>query len=227
MDIVSLIGEKTEIINRWLNNSLCSPKKQITSRSKRLIHIYSTVLYLIGYLVSVSSLVGGYYFHFYHKRPKEKELDEYSCSKDEELVYWRLALEYNLIAYSTLLFVLEIIQMKLAENLWNDYFGHSKNWIDLAEIVSTFTIAMTSLFHRNICEYSWMQNLIYLIMLFTFFQLVNDLVHCLPNNDFVHIEQYVHMFNRVSVRYLTILAGFLPFLAAFAVCFQGMRKNES
>ena len=117
--------------------------------------------------------------------------------------------------------------MKLAEKLWSDYFGHSKNWIDLAEIVSTLTIATSSLFHENICEYSWIQNLIYLIMLFTFFQLVNDLVHCLPNNDFVHIEQYVHMFNRVSVRYLTILAGFLPFLAAFAVCFQGMRKNES
>ena len=52
LDIVSLIGEKTEIINRWLNNSLCSPKKQITSHSERLIHIYNTVLYLIGYLIS-------------------------------------------------------------------------------------------------------------------------------------------------------------------------------
>ena len=222
LDIVSHVGEKTEIVNRWLNRSLCSPKKKITSCSERLINIYSTGLYLIGYFISISSLVGGCYYHFYQKNTKDIQSEEYICSTDDDLVPWRLILEYTLVAYPILLLVLEVFQMNLAENLWNDYFGHSKNWIDLAEIVSTLSIAIASFIHRDICTYSWMQNLIYLMMLVTFFQLVNDLVHCLPNNDFVHVEQYLHMFNRVSVRYLTILAGFLPFLGAFAACFQGM-----
>jgi len=54
-----------------------------------------------------------------------------------------------------------------------------------------------------------------------------DLLHCIPNNDHVQVEQYMHMFYQVSIRYLTILAGFLPLFVAFAACLLGNWKHLS
>ena len=104
MDVVSLLGEKTELINQCLKNSLCSSKKQITSCRERLIEIYSTALYLIGYFISISSLVGGCYFHFHEKTKDSYKLQE--CYRDKKLFdwtrqSWREILEYTLIAYPT------------------------------------------------------------------------------------------------------------------------------
>ena len=115
--------------------------------------------------------------------------------------------------------------MKSAKDLWIDYFGHSKNWLDLMQIAFTLTTALSSLSYEDICKFSWMQNLIYLMVLASFFQLYNDIAHCLPNNEFMHVQQYLNMFYHVSARYLIILAGFLPLLMAFAWCFHGKAKD--
>ena len=118
---------------------------------------------------------------------------------------------------------MEIIQIKTAENLWVNYFQLSKNWIDLIGIGFTLMIAGTSQYYGNVCEYSWMPNLIYIMALISLTMTYTDLLHCIPNNDHVKVEQYMHMFYQVSIRYLTILAGFLPLFVAFAACLLGNR----
>ena len=65
------------------------------------------------------------------KRMEEesKRMEEESICEAGEYVkmgmgleYWRHTLEYTLIIYAILLLVLEIIQIKTAENLWVNYF---------------------------------------------------------------------------------------------------------
>ena len=115
--------------------------------------------------------------------------------------------------------------MKTAEDLWVDYFQQSKNWIDLIGIGFTLMIAITSQYYQNFCEYNWVPNLIYIMALISLILTYNHLLHCMPNNDYVQVEQYLHMFYQVSIRYLTILAGFLPLFVAFAACLLGNRKH--
>ena len=68
----------------------------------------------------------------------------------------------------------------------------------------------------------WMPNLIFAVVLLTSFQLVTNLAECLPYNDIIHVEKYLHMFYQVAKRYFWIVLGFLPLLMMFAFCFQGV-----
>ena len=97
--------------------------------------------------------------------------------------------------------------MKTAEDLWFDYFKLSKNWIDMMGIGFTLITAGTFRFlehYSTVSEYSWMPNLIYIMALISLTMTFTDLLHCIPNNDYVQVEQYLHMFYQVSIRYLTI-----------------------
>ena len=70
-----------------------------------------------------------------------------------------------------------------------------------------------------------MPNLIWMVILLSFIKLIYDLVECLPNNDHIHAHHYLYMFIRVSIRYLTIIVCFAPFLIAFAACFKGNNQH--
>ena len=69
----------------------------------------------------------------------------------------------------------------------------------------------------------WIQYLIILVSLVTWFQLCTDILVCLP---IPNIAQYLNMFQYVSRTYLHIIGCFLPFMAFFAVCFKSKNNND-
>jgi len=103
-----------------------------------------------------------------------------------------------------------------------------KLWILVLEIMFPFTIALVLLATEGETsngsvqdQYPWMLNLIYLVVLLIFFWFFNDIVGCLPDNEVVQVDRYLHMFYKVARKYFCVILGFLPFLFAFASCFQG------
>ena len=103
-----------------------------------------------------------------------------------------------------------------------------KLWILVLEIMFPFTIALVLLTTEGETsnglvpdQYPWMLNLIYLVVVIIFFKFFNEIVGCLPDNDVVQVERYLHMFYKVARKYFRVIVGFLPFLCAFASCFQG------
>ena len=103
-----------------------------------------------------------------------------------------------------------------------------KLWILVLEIMFPFTIALVLLATEGETsnglvqdQYPWMLNMIYLVVLLIFFRFFNDIVGCLPDNEVVQVERYLHMFYKVARKYFRVILGFLPFLFAFASCFQG------
>ena len=69
----------------------------------------------------------------------------------------------------------------------------------------------------------WIQYLIILVSLVTWFQLCTDILVCLP---IPNIAQYLNMFQYVSRTYLHIIGCFLPFMAFFAVCFKSKDNTD-
>ena len=129
-------------------------------------------------------------------------------------------IEMSLIFYPLLLLVLETIKIRSTRTA---HFGQKKTWINLVEIISSLTIAMMSRHSNyNLCEYPWVPNLIWMVILLSFSQLIDDIVDSIPNNDIVQVDIYRHIFYQVARTYLVIMLGFLPFLVAFAFCFQGI-----
>ena len=129
----------------------------------------------------------------------------------------------SLFAYPLLLLMVEFYQMMNARDL-KHYFNQRKNLTDLFEIVISLVIASVCAKPAFTgCPFpEWMPNLIFAVVLLTSFQLVTNLAECLPYNDIIHVEKYLHMFYQVAKRYFWIVLGFLPLLMMFAFCFQGV-----
>ena len=229
LDLLSLIALSTPIFDCWLRGSLvrnhrnvhCSPKEKATTY-ENCIYLFFHLIHILGYVLCVTTLIFGYTFHQTVEHRKEDfTLDK--CTQNEELTTWKM-IEISLIFYPLLLLLVELIKMKTAKTL-REYFERKKTWIDFVEIIISLIIALESRHsHQNICEYPWIPNLILIVSLLSFSQLIDDIVDSIPNNDIVQVDMYRHIFYRVARTYLVIMAGFLPFLVAFAFCFQGRNQ---
>ena len=123
------------------------------------------------------------------------------------------------LIYLIVLVCVELWQIKDSET-WCQYFGQSKNVIDWIEIFASIIIGGKCLTFEN-QEPCWLLSLILTVVLASFFQLVTSMAECLPHNDTIQVEKYIHMFYQVVKRCLGLIAGFTPFLMMFAFCFQG------
>ena len=123
------------------------------------------------------------------------------------------------LIYLIVLVCVELWQIKYSET-WCQYFGQSKNVIDWIEIFASIIIGGKCLTFENPEPY-WLLSLILTVVLASFFQLVTSMAECLPHNDTIQVEKYIHMFYQVVKRCLGLIAGFTPFLMMFAFCFQG------
>ena len=128
--------------------------------------------------------------------------------------------------------MVEFGQMRNSKT-WSQYFRQSKNIIDLLEIIVTLGIGVTCLTYEfdETCKEQqgpWFVNLILMIALVSFFQLITNMAECLPHNDIIQVEKYIHMFYQVVRRCSRLIFGFTPFLMMFAFSFQGyfLEKNR-
>ena len=71
-------------------------------------------------------------------------------------------------------------------------------YIEIVGIVFAFIIASVSMYHEDICRYGWIPNLIWIVILLSFTQLIYDIVDCLPNNGNFHAQHYLHMVAQVA-----------------------------
>ena len=113
-----------------------------------------------------------------------------------------------------------------------EYFRQSKNRVDLLEIIVSFGIGLTCLTYEfpTPCKGQqgpWFVNLILMIALVSFFQLIANMAECLPHNDIIQVEKYIHMFYQVARRCSVLIFYFTPFLMMFAFSFQGYFRKES
>ena len=178
---------------------------------------FVTFTHILGYMISIAVLVCGYLVSSRGLEKNAKNHDE--CEENDNDNKLKKALEITLLVYPMLLMGVEVIQMKTEG--WRDYIKSSKNRMDLLSILFAITISLVSMSHKNICNYPWMPNLIWIVILLNFTQLIYDIVDCLPNNDNFHAQHYLHMVNQVAKRYFRIIMWFFPFLMAFAACFKG------
>ena len=212
LDIISVIGLKTQWINKKMDNSLFQDFQKPKSTWFGMFTLISiNITHIIGYFVSIASLVGGYFVS------KQQALEEETLKENTRLL--QKAMGIMLLVYPMLLMAVEVMQMVSARGLRN-HFKSSKNIIDLVEIMFALVIGSMSL-ANDINDFPWMPHLIWIVTLVSFTQLFYDIVGCLPNNDKFHIQQYLQMFTQVVKRYFIILMGFFPFLMAFVTCFKG------
>ena len=213
LDTISFIGSKTQWINKKMGNSLFKDfKKPNTTYFGRFTCIFINLTHVLGYFISIASLICGYLVC------EQRKLEGNDGTNTPLL---KQTLEIVLLCYPMLLMGVEITQMMSAGI--REYFRSTKNRIDLIEIVFAFVIGSMSM-AIGIDDSPWMPNLIWIVILLSFTQLFHDIVDCLPNNDKFHVQQYLHMFLQVVKRYFVIMMGFCPFLMAFAACFKGKPK---
>ena len=129
---------------------------------------------------------------------------------------------YTLI-FSVVLVCVELWQIKHSKT-WSQYSRQSKNVIDWIEIIASIAIGTKCL--TSEVQEPWMLSLILAVVLVSFFQLFTSMFECLPHNDIIQVEKYIHMFYQVARRCLKLIVGFTPFLAMFAFCFQGYIISE-
>ena len=229
LDFLSLVSLSTPLMDYWIRGSLvkkrtprphCPLLSQFSmkkaSKFEKMVSIFVALIHLLGYAFTIVTLLFGYWYH--------REKDHDTCKANEQRPTWKM-LEISLIVYPTLLLLVELIEMKTSKK-WGDYFGQKKNWIDLVTIFFSLTIGLVSFWSdEDICGYLWMPNLIWIVILLSFFQLFDDIVDSIPNNDIVQVDIYRHIFYQVAWKYLKIILGFIPFLCAFAFCFHGIRNS--
>ena len=184
------------------------PKKNISNQPRPRWQLFANIVHLIGYTVSIGFL--GF-----------RVVNHFSTPEKEKFHY---CLPTLLIFYPTLMGVMNIIVWKCTHNVQTCVLDLIRQqWIKVVEIIFSFAVGLMAL----ICkiqekdEHSWMLNLIYLVVVIIFFKFFNEIVGCLPDNDVVQVERYLHMFYKVARKYFRVIVGFLPFLCAFASCFQG------
>ena len=134
---------------------------------------------------------------------------------------WRYVLAMYTFIYSVLLACTELWQIKHSKT-WSQYFRQSKNVIDWIEIVASIAIGTKCLTSKD--QEPWLPSFIMAVVLVSFFQFITSMAECLPHNDIIQVEKYIHMFYQVVKRCLGLIAGFTPFLMMFAFCFQGEIK---
>ena len=226
IDTISLRCIANKCINKSLDGSLV---KDIGHRQEsgfeRTARYFVTFTHIFGYFISVAALAFGYLV----SGPRELLNNALNngtnigrgpkCEENQNDKTLKYTLEIMLLVYPMLLMGVEITQMKSAG--LRNYIKSSKNRTDLVGIVFAFIIASVSMYHEDICRYGWIPNLIWIVILLSFTQLIYDIVDCLPNNDNFHAQHYLHMVTQVAKRYFAIMMWFFPFLMAFAACFKG------
>ena len=232
LDLLSLIGLRTSLIDWWLQGSLvkkgpnyyknCYSLQYNQTTCEHFVYLFQHLIHVLGYVFCFTTIVFGYHFHKVVEHKKEDFTFE-KCDQEghinSERTTWRM-IEMSLIFYPLLLLVLEAIKIRSTRAA---HFGQKKTWINLVGIISSLTIALVSKHSNyNICKYPWIPNLIWMVILLSFSQLIDDIVDSIPNNDIVQVDIYRHIFYQVARTYLVIMLGFLPFLVAFAFCFQGI-----
>ena len=242
LDCISLISLKTDWVDKLLKRSLvkdepkplCHPDNGL-SYCPRFAHVFNNALHIFGYIISVGVLLIGHSYkhdkddcNYVSNQTKTKDNADITmnCTHGEPTTFHRQhtsVLVVSLFAYPLLLLMVEFYQMMNARKL-KLYFNQRKNLTDLFEIVISLVIASVCAKPAFTgCPFpEWMPNLIFAVVLLTSFQLVTNLAECLPYNDIIHVEKYLHMFYQVAKRYFWIVLGFLPLLMMFAFCFQGV-----
>ena len=225
LDILSLIGLNTPLFNYWLRGSLVRNRKRrpfwFPGRNtyQNCMYMFIHLTHVLGYVFCLTTLLFGQIFH---KKVEHRKgsFTHNTCENNEEFTSWRM-IQMSLICYPVLLLLVEITKMKFAKRSCN-FLEQKKTWIDFISIALSLTIALVSRqSHVHICMYPWIPDLIWIAILLSFSQLIDDIVDSIPNNDIIQVDIYRHIFYQVARTYLVIMAGFLPFLVAFAFCFQG------
>ena len=234
IDMISLSCIANKCIDKSLNGSLVKDIKRYRQEPgfERRARYFVYITHTFGYIISVACLAFGYDVSGPRDNAVSNATDirgsrENAVSNGthirgcEENRYAQLkhTLEITLLVYPMLLMGVEITQMKSAG--FKGYIDSSKNLTDLVGIVFAVIIALVSMYHKDICHYGWIPNLMWIVILLSFTQLIYDIVDCLPNNDNFHAQHYLHMVTQVAKRYFAIIMWFFPFLMAFAACFKG------
>jgi len=235
IDIISLRWIANKCINKGLDGSLV---KDIGHRQEsgfeRIARYFVTFTHIFGYIISAAALAFGGLASAQRKllnNALNNALNNGTnigggpkCEENQNDKTLKYTLEIMLLVYPMLLMGVEITQMKSAG--LRNYIKSSKNRTDLVGIVFAFIIASVSMFFEDICRYGWIPNLIWIVILLSFTQLIYDIVDCLPNNDNFHAQHYLHMVTQVAKKYFALMMWFFPFLMAFAACFKAMANDD-
>ena len=149
-----------------------------------------------------------------------------------------------MIVYSALMVIQELIQIyskvesssgaeeekdgcqkKEKENRWAKalklYLRNTTNYMDWFIIVTVFAFAYLLEVHEddNYTRVPYMENLMQIVILISWFRLFTDLIECLPISGY---KQNLDMFYYLIKVYLKILLCFAPFFIAFSVIFKGI-----
>ena len=123
-----------------------------------------------------------------------------------------------MMVYTPILAVKEILQMRSLGK--NAYLSQASNITDLVAIICVFATSILTLVNSLLKHGNekWTENILLFVVLLTWFQICTDLLQCLPS---AIIQKNLGMFFYVAKSYVKILAGFAPFLVAFAAAFRG------
>merc|ERR1712079_196088 len=69
-------------MDKWFKSSLCSPKKHAVTRAEKGNHIYSTALYVMGYFISIATLMIGSGIHYLHSNDQDTLHDSFNDKED-------------------------------------------------------------------------------------------------------------------------------------------------
>ena len=150
---------------------------------------------------------------------------------DKRSVRWWLRLA--MIVYSALMVIQELIQIyskveskkEEEKNRWTKalklYLRNTTNYMDWFIIVTVFAFAYLLEVNdgNDYQRVPWMENLMQIVILISWFRLFTDLIECLPISGY---KQNLDMFYYLIKVYLKILLCFAPFFIAFSVIFKGV-----